>query len=241
MNQKKVVQSARLRDQVYDLIREQLKAGEIEPGQRLFEVELAGRYGVSRTPVREALFQLAREGLLMGTERGYALPLDRPEDLHDRLQIHLLLDPYIARRAALESTSDETSLLSQAVKRMSQAHRAGSHHPFAQSFYQFRATLIAMCGNVPLIRCAMMIEDQYLPARNEYFKRPEHRQVTLAYLEGLLTNIRDHDAQRAEEQTRLHIENLIKRFKELAPAAAQRAAAKTNTPRLPRKPSAARD
>ncbi|WP_141118825.1 winged helix-turn-helix domain-containing protein, partial [Pandoraea sp. PE-S2R-1] len=51
----------RLRDRIYDAIRDLVEHGKLLPGQRLTEAHLAERFGVSRTPVREALFQLARE------------------------------------------------------------------------------------------------------------------------------------------------------------------------------------
>ena len=50
-----IVQSERLRDQIYKLIRDDLRTGALAPGERLVEVNLAKKLGVSRTPVREAL------------------------------------------------------------------------------------------------------------------------------------------------------------------------------------------
>ncbi len=76
-----VVQVERLSDQVYQLLRDDLKTGEFQPGQRLLEVELAERYRVSRTPIREALFQLSREGMLLDSDRGYVTPTYSRADL----------------------------------------------------------------------------------------------------------------------------------------------------------------
>src|SRR4051812_28202016 len=56
--------ASRARDQVYDLLRESIVTAELEPGRQLSENELAGRLGVSRTPVREALVRLRDDRLV---------------------------------------------------------------------------------------------------------------------------------------------------------------------------------
>ncbi len=88
-----VAPGERLRDQVYQRIREALSTGQIEPGQRMPEIALAERYGVSRTPIREALFQLQREGTCSRRrDRGYVAPKDTRDAVADRLEVRRLLD-----------------------------------------------------------------------------------------------------------------------------------------------------
>src|SRR5258708_8660357 len=60
---KPVIRSTALRDQVYERMRESIRTGHVRPGDRLQEIALAEALGVSRTPVREALALLARDGL----------------------------------------------------------------------------------------------------------------------------------------------------------------------------------
>ncbi len=86
---------------VHDAIRHKLLVGELQPGARLSELSLAKEMGVSRTPVREALNQLTRDGLLesqphMGT---YVRILDRDE-LAELFDLREMLEAYAARRAA---------------------------------------------------------------------------------------------------------------------------------------------
>lgn len=70
-----------LPEQVCGRLRALILAGDLAPGARLIERDLADLLGVSRTPIREALFQLRREGLVSGGERGglFVSPLDRAE------------------------------------------------------------------------------------------------------------------------------------------------------------------
>ena len=84
--------------QAYDQIRTLILDGEMEPGDRLGQVELAERLGISRTPVREALLRLTGEGLVDTiSNRGFRVADLGLEAVMRRLEIRLLLEPGIAR------------------------------------------------------------------------------------------------------------------------------------------------
>ena len=75
--------------------------GELQPGQRLGEEALAERLGVSRTPIRQALPALAREGLLAAAgRRGYVVRSFSPQDVLDAIETRGLLEGLAARRIA---------------------------------------------------------------------------------------------------------------------------------------------
>jgi len=82
--------------------------GELQPGQRLAELGLAERLGVSRTPIRQALPALAREGLLAAAgRRGYVVRSFSPEDVADAIETRGLLEGLAARRIAERGASPE--------------------------------------------------------------------------------------------------------------------------------------
>lgn len=207
-----ITQSAPLREQIYDAIRLELRTGEIGPGHRLLEIEVAKRYGVSRTPVREALFQLARDGLIVARERGFMLPTDTFKDLTDRLEAHLLIDPQVARHAALEGTPEEVKILIKAIEKGQQAHQSNRFGAFVEANYQFRVTWRKMCRNEPLTRCAMILEDQFLATRNEFYKEPSNRALALHHDERVLAAIQERDSVAAERVTREYMETLVAKF-----------------------------
>lgn len=84
----------------YDRIRGALLSGVFPPGQPLVEVSLAEWCGVSRTPIREALFRLAQDGLIVRGERGYYVRERSPEEIFDIYEARMILEPAIARSAA---------------------------------------------------------------------------------------------------------------------------------------------
>lgn len=196
---RKAVAGRSLREQVYDLIRSDLSHGRFTPGKRFFEVELAARYGVSRTPVREALFQLTNDGLVVSEERGYVVPPDDPQSLADRLEAHLLLDPKVAFYAAQAGDADGVKLMTQAFERSCKAHASGKYEDYVDAMHQFRVAMRAMCRNAALRRCAMLVEDQFLSARNEMFKEPANQAMDIKYNQLLLNAIAKGQANEAEQ------------------------------------------
>jgi len=82
-------------------LREMILRGELAPGERLAELTLAERLGVSRTPIRQALPALAREGLLAAAgRRGYVVRSFSPQDVLDAIETRGLLEGLAARRIA---------------------------------------------------------------------------------------------------------------------------------------------
>jgi DNA-binding GntR family transcriptional regulator len=207
-----IVPSTRLRDQVYNIFHEELKAGTLKPGERLNELALAKRYGVSRTPVREALFQLAREGLLVSDERSFRLPTDTLEDLRDRIEVHMLIDPAVASHAAAEGTDKEIAALTKFHDAEKQAERAGKFEPFVQANYQFAKTLRCMCRNATLARCSGLLQDQFIVARSNLFRVAENRAIAVRHDGKVLRAVQARDAEGAREATIDYMTDLANRF-----------------------------
>src|SRR5688572_13645687 len=89
-------------------LREMILRGDLAPGERLGEVALAERLGVSRTPIRQALPALAREGLLAAAgRRGYLVRSFSPQDVLDAIETRGLLEGLAARRIAERGSSPE--------------------------------------------------------------------------------------------------------------------------------------
>ena len=204
------VHTKRLRDQVYDLIKNDLKAGSFSVNQRMYEVELAEKYGVSRTPVREALFQLVRDGLIVSEDRGYTLPVDTPKKLADRIEVHILIDPRVAFYAAKSGDGERIKALRKSYERAQRAHASGKMRAYVDAVHQFRVDIRQMCDNEPLRRCALLIEDQFLAARNAFFGDEKYREMDLHHNAGILAAIQRGDAEAAETATRDYMVEVAK-------------------------------
>jgi DNA-binding GntR family transcriptional regulator len=199
----------RLRDRIYESIRELVERGKLLPGQRLTESNLAARFGASRTPVREALFQLAREGLLEPLERGYALPEKSMSTVLARLGVRYLLDPAMTAHV-VETGSPAQIKLIIAMANETRSMLASAQSPFAlaSAVHEFQKSLAAMCANPVLARCCGVAEDDFLAARPLLFRAARNRLITADYLGVLVQSMAARDALAAESQTRAFITKL---------------------------------
>jgi DNA-binding GntR family transcriptional regulator len=209
-----IVAGERLRDQVYRRLRDDLQSGAIAPGARLVETQLAQLYGVSRTPIREVLLQLSREGLLKPQERGYLAPVDTQKDILDRLEARRLLDAQVARHAALEATAEELKALDAAHDRQVRAHAAGRAKAFVAAHGAFRAILRGMCKNLLLQRCAAMVDDAFQVMRGRLHQTADNRALTLQGDAALLAALQDRNPDVAEAAVAAFVDQLLARFLE---------------------------
>jgi DNA-binding GntR family transcriptional regulator len=194
--------AGRASDRVYARLRSEIDAGKIEPGQRLLEVDVAARFGVSRTPVREALIRLAREGVLGKADRGFALPRDDRRTFMERIEARKLLDVQIARLAALAAAKDGAPpSLEASLKKADAAHQSARPQPFANAHYALRDAIRVLAGNRLLARCAELVDDSFRVGRERLYQVDDYRSLTLDADTALVRAIQSGDADAAEAVT----------------------------------------
>ena len=106
-----------LADQAYDRFREGLRSGALQPGQRVLEVELAERLGMSRTPVREAIRRLQSEGLIAHLPaRGLCVAAYDHAEVDELYGMREALEGTAARLAAQHAGRPDIALLQRLVE-----------------------------------------------------------------------------------------------------------------------------
>jgi DNA-binding GntR family transcriptional regulator len=105
-------------DSAYSALRRDIVSGQMKPGEKLVELTLADRYGVSRTPIREALRRLEQDGLVQRAGRRLRVRQHRPDEILDIYDVRIVLEEAAARAAASRRTSLEVSLLTRAYDAM---------------------------------------------------------------------------------------------------------------------------
>src|SRR3712207_3413707 len=137
-------------DLVYERIRDLVLSGELAPGARLGQVELAERFGISRTPVREALRRLTGEGVVDPlSNRGFRVADLGLEAVLRRLEVRTLLEPGMARLAAERRSERDVEQLNGSIAREEEARDGIAVHDASRDFH---VALARATGNEELVR-----------------------------------------------------------------------------------------
>ena len=187
----------RRREAVYDAIRADIVTGALSAGQRVTEQSAAAQYDVSRTPVREALSQLARDGLLEELARGYAVPELSRDDVEGIYEMRLLLEPRIARYAAERASHDEILNLYSALREEELEQDGEDLGRFVSANLRFREALFAPCPNRRLVSGASLFNDQIRLVMNMTLQPDDNRRTTCRYHGLVCDAIKVGDADRA--------------------------------------------
>lgn len=193
-----------LRDGVYRALRRQISFGELGPGDRLTEVKVADALQVSRTPVREGLAALAREGLLVREGRSYVVPSLDQDDINEVLELRSLLEPYAVQRATEMARTADVAELVQALREQKAAHAAGDAERFIAANIRFRDALVGMVRNRRLRRAIALYND-YLSCLRTSFREAHWRAVIIRNFELFVRVVRAGDGAAAAKIWRKHL------------------------------------
>ncbi len=206
-----------LREVAYKRLYDAFRSVELEPGEPVSAVWLSKILGISRTPTREALQQLAADGLIQIFQgRAVAVAARSPQEVFDALQVRELLEPASIRLCATDIAAADLEKLLQLTQAMEQAARSADRAAWSRLDQAWHELLCAACPNKLL---GLMV----LQARSRMYHRGSDEHVPAEYLvEGtaehrrVLDAIVAQDAAQAGQLMTDHLqqlkENLFRRF-----------------------------
>ena len=198
-----------LREMVYEELKIQILTGAIVPGTRMMEVDLAEEMGVSRTPIREAIRKLEKEGLVtIEPRRGAYASRISTQDMVEILEVRQDLEGLAAFFAATRMKDDEMDELRKIAARYNEAVAAGSMQDMIRYDTQFHRLIVDSCNNKILVNMVEQLQELVLRFRYIYydnFRRAEnmpeeHREIIEAIESG--------DEVRARAAADVHIDRL---------------------------------
>ena len=149
-----------LRDVVFNTLRNAILRGDLKPGERLMEMHLANKLGVSRTPIREAIRMLEQEGLAVTIPRkGAQVAKMTEKDLQDVLEIRDALDELAVSMELKESMKD-----------FEIATRSGDVRKIVEADEAFHNVIYRMADNPKLETIVNNMREQTYRYRYEYVK-----------------------------------------------------------------------
>ncbi len=195
-------------EKVYHRLREIIVEGKMPPGTRLVEEATAQMLGVSRTPVREAIFRLESEGLVSRDKRGGAIVAElTSSEIEDIYAVRSALEGLAARLAAGKMTQREFVRLEHTQERLKAATDAHDPAVLASLNFSFHEVILRATHNLTLIGFMEQIHASLRRATQTTLAYPGRAQQALAEHQELIEAFRRKDAVEAERIARQHIDN----------------------------------
>ncbi len=197
-----------LRDVVLNTLRRAILLGELKPGERLMELHLAEKLGVSRTPIREAIRMLELEGLVtMMPRKGAAVAQITEKSMNDVLEVRRALDALCAELACDRITSEELDALRLASDAFEAAVRTTDAKEIAHADVAFHDIIVRATGNQRLIQLVNTLSEQMYRYRFEYIKDTSQHETLVKEHRIIYQSIVSKDRETAAAAAKTHIDN----------------------------------
>ena len=197
-----------LRDVVFNTLRQAIITGEFAPGERLMEISLANRLGVSRTPVREAIRKLELEGLvIMIPRKGAQVARITEKNLRDVIEIRTVLEEFAAVLACERIDQSGLHDLRQAHEDLIRSVENGDILDIVDKDETFHDTIFRATNNDRLISIINNLREQFYRYRMEYVKDIRQRSNLVEEHRELLDAISSRDSIKAKELMKTHLLN----------------------------------
>jgi len=143
--------SKSLKEQAYELLRSAIISGRLDPGRLYNETGLAHRLGVSRTPVREALLELSREGMVIFVPRkGIKIRKITHKDVSDVMELRQMIEGYLIEHCASNLAPKDLERLSKIIDKQKAMFKKDDREAYLKADRAFHDYFVAKLGNKQL-------------------------------------------------------------------------------------------
>jgi DNA-binding GntR family transcriptional regulator len=196
-------------EQVCERIRAAILSGELKPGSKLTEQDLAAEFEVSRTPIREAIRQLQVERLVSRTPFvGVTVTQLRPEEVLELLDIREVLEGLVARLATQNMDALHLQRLKKSLQQLTATAKKGDVAAYLDHALAFRRILVECCGSATLSEHVLAIENRLRLMGSRTALLPGRLEAAIVEHEQLLQAIGRGDAEGAERLNRERIRHI---------------------------------
>ena len=200
-----------LREVVFNSIRGAIISGVLKPGERLMEVQLAEKMGVSRTPIREAIRKLELEGLVVMIARKGAYVADLSiKNITDVLEVRAVLEGLASGLAALRMTDEEIKDLELTARHFEQAMNSNDVEGVIQTDIEFHEKIFKSTRNEKLQQLANSLMEQVQRFRVMYLNKAIKSTNLIKEHYKIVEAISRRNREMAENIAKIHIQNAEK-------------------------------
>lgn len=197
-----------LRDVVFNTLRQAILTGDLKPGERLMEIHLANKLGVSRTPIREAIRKLELEGLvIMIPRRGAEVAQITEKSMMDVLEVRRTMDALCVELACERITEESMEDLKNACDAFAEAVNSKDIKVIAKTDVALHDIIVQATGNSRLVQLINNLSEQMYRYRFEYLKDCTQHENLIEEHRIIYESIVKRDKEAASAAAKLHIDN----------------------------------
>jgi DNA-binding GntR family transcriptional regulator len=194
-------------ERVYQQLRQMILSGELPPQTRLVEIHLGEQFGVSRTPVREALKRLTAEKLVHGDPvRGLVVHSPQPHEVSEVYLVREALESLGVRLAAQRISNDELRQLRVILESMREAVAKDRTDLVVSANIAFHDVIYRAAGNDTLFRLAKDLSDFVRRFSAEAFSHPDRAEAVVGEHERVLAALEARDPEAAAKASSTHLQ-----------------------------------
>jgi len=195
-----------LREQVYRKLKESILNVMLEPNKRLIEEKLAAEMGTSRTPVREAIQKLEKEGLIHKLPRGgFAVNVIADEDIEEVFGVRSVLEGYAGYLATLRATEEDLRAMESIVKRQEICLDNGETDEIIRLNTDFHDILYACAKSKKLIAIINDLRDFIFRYRILILRYEGMATIAIQDHKDMIALMKAKNARQVEKLVRKHI------------------------------------
>jgi len=198
-------------EKVYDILLENIIRRRLTPGERLVERDLAEKLGVSKTPVREALSRLRKEGLVEGTSyRGFFVTRISPKDMEEIYELREVIEGLAARNATKKINEEQIEQLNSIIRSFEECVRKKDLEYYSSLDLEFHNLLAAGSKNRRLSQIMQLLRNQTRILMSSSVVLPGRVEASLKEHKKIMNAVVSHEPDLAEQFAREHIKNVKK-------------------------------
>ncbi len=204
-----------LREQVHKKLKNSILNGGLPPNKRLIEEKIAAEMETSRTPVREAMQKLEKEGLIHKLPRGgYAISIITMEDIEEVFGIRSILEGYAAYLATIRAKDEDVQVLEQIVKKEAECLKSKDTDQLVKLNTEFHEHLYKAARSAKLYAIINDLRDYIYRFRIIIFRYSDMAEISIRDHRDMIALMKAKKATQVEKLVRKHIirgKNLIKK------------------------------
>lgn len=197
--------TSNLNEQAYMALKEGIVNKELPPGTRLVDSQLAEQYGISRTPIRDAIRKLVEEGLVVSNgTRGYSVFCPSERDISEIFELRLIMDLAAAKKVIEEVLPKNPDAILE-IQKSFEAEEKAATATFVQGDEGFHETIIRLANNNRMLAFYIDLGAQTRAFRRNTSNDPRRIEIARESHQRIFDGIRAMDLDETEKAIRYHV------------------------------------